>query len=191
MDSKSQQQQITRDITIAEIFSLFPSKSQKLAQEVTNAGLHCVGCQAATWETLEAGMKGHGMDDDAVDALVAKLNAIVSEKEDLSSITITEGAAVKYLAILASEGKQGWGLRFEEKAGGCGGYEYVLDYSEKLLDDDVLYESCGIEIHVRKSMESRLLGSVIDYVDGLHSSGFKVINPNVKSACGCGNSHNY
>lgn len=53
-------QRISRGMTIEEIFSRFPQKSQRLAQEVTNAGLQCVGCQAATWETLEAGMLGHG-----------------------------------------------------------------------------------------------------------------------------------
>ena len=49
---------ITRDMTIDEVFKKFPSKAQKLAQELTNAGLNCVGCSAATWETLEAGMYG-------------------------------------------------------------------------------------------------------------------------------------
>jgi iron-sulfur cluster assembly protein len=184
-------QQVTRDLTISDIFTLFPSKSQRLGQEITNAGLHCVGCQAATWETLEAGMKGHGMADAQIDDLISRLNAIISEEEDRTTITLTTAAAQKYLQILESEGKQGWGVRFMEKAGGCGGYEYILDYSEKAGEDDVVYHSLGIEIHLKKSMEQRLLGSAIDYQEGLQGSGFKVINPNVKSACGCGNSHGY
>ena len=52
-------------MTIDEIFGKFPDKSQRIAQELTNAGLHCVGCQAATWETLEVGMIGHGFDEKA------------------------------------------------------------------------------------------------------------------------------
>jgi iron-sulfur cluster assembly protein len=182
---------VSRDFTIADIFTQFPSKSQRLSQEITNAGLHCVGCQAATWETLEAGMKGHGMDDAMIDSLVIRLNAIIDEEENRTTIALTEPAASKYLKILESEGKLGWGVRFNEKAGGCGGYEYVLDYSEKPGEDDVIYESFGIQIHVKKAMEKRLLGSVIDYIDGLQGAGFKIINPNVKSACGCGNSHGY
>lgn len=43
---------ITQDMTIDEIFANFPQKGQSLAQEMTNAGLHCVGCHAATWEKL-------------------------------------------------------------------------------------------------------------------------------------------
>jgi len=185
------EQGVSRDITISEIFSRHPSKSQRLSQEITNAGLHCAGCSAATWETLEAGMLSHGMTDEQIDSLVNRLNAIIEEKEDLTTITMTPTAARKYLSILESDGKQGWGLRFMEKAGGCGGYEYSLDYSEKPLEDDAVYESQGIEIHLAKAMESRLLGCSIDYIDGLKGSGFKIVNPNAKSSCGCGNSHGY
>ena len=31
-----------------------------------------------------------------------------------------------------------------------------------------------------------LVGTEIDYVEGLHGAGFKFKNPNVKSTCGCG-----
>lgn len=178
-------------MTIEQILSGYPQKAQKLAQEITNAGLHCVGCQAATWETLEAGMKGHGMGDSLIDALVERLNAILEEKIDLTTITITPRAAKKYLSILAEEGKQGWGIRFYEKMAGCSGFEYVLDYSEKALEDDEIFESQGIEIHITRPMVGRLIGSEIDYVDGLQGSGFKITNPNVRSSCGCGTSHGY
>lgn len=182
---------INRNMTIEEILSMFPNKAQRLSQEITNAGLHCVGCHAATWETLEAGMMGHGMGNDAIERLVGRLNALLEEEADPATITLTPSAAAKYLEILAEEGKQGWGVRFAEKLAGCNGFEYVLDYSEKAQADDVVYESCGIQIHVNKAMEPRLLGSVIDFVDGLRGSGFKISNPNVRSSCGCGTSHNY
>lgn len=182
---------IHRQMTIEEILGLFPYKAQRLSQEITNAGLHCVGCHAATWETLEAGMYGHGMNDEAIDRLVGRLNALLDEPLDLSTITITSQAAKKYLEILSEEGKAGWGLRFAERMAGCNGFEYHLDYSEAAKEDDTIFESQGIQIHVTKSMVSRLLGSEIDYVDGLHGSGFKVSNPNAKSSCGCGSSHGY
>jgi iron-sulfur cluster assembly protein len=185
------EQKITKDMTIDDIFKKFPSKSQKLAQEMTNTGLHCVGCSAATWETLEAGMYGHGMDDTAINNLLEKLNKILEEKEDLSTITITEKAAQKYKEILESEGKAGWGLRFGEKAAGCSGFEYFLDYSEKPQAGDLVLESSGIQIHINHKSADRLMGCVIDYVTGLQGAGFKITNPNVKSSCGCGNSHGY
>ncbi len=185
------QETISREMTIEEVFKRFPSKSQKLAQEMTNAGLHCVGCSAATWETLEAGMYSHGFPDEQIDGLIRRLNSILEEKEDLSTITLTPRAAKKFSSILAEEGKTGWGLRFGEKAAGCSGFEYFLDYSEKPKAGDTLFESEGIQIHVQHQSVSRLLGSVIDYVDGLQGAGFKISNPNVKASCGCGTSHGY
>lgn len=182
---------IHRQMTIESILSMFPFKAQKLSQEITNAGLHCVGCHAATWETLEAGMYGHGMNDEQIDRLVNRLNALLEEETDQTTITITPRAAKKYLEILAEEGKQGWGLRFAERMAGCNGFEYALDYSEKALETDETFECLGIQIHIDKPMVSRLLGSEIDFVDGLQGSGFKISNPNVRSSCGCGTSHGY
>lgn len=182
---------ISRDMTIEEIFSNFPHKSQKLAQALTQAGLHCVGCHAATWETLESGMYGHGMTDEQIDSLVKILNTIIEEKVDLQTISLTERAAQKFKQILAEENKDHWGLRLEEAPGGCGGFEFSLDFSEKALEEDEIFESQGIEIHVSKAIMSRMLGTEIDYVDGLKGAGFKISNPNVKSSCSCGTSHNY
>jgi iron-sulfur cluster assembly accessory protein len=182
---------VHRHMTIEQILSLFPHKAQRLSQEITAAGLHCVGCHAATWETLEAGMLGHGMSNEAIDRLTQRLNALLDEESDPNTITITKSAAQKYLQILDEDGKQGWGIRLAERMAGCNGFEYSLDYSEKALEDDVIFESSGIQIHVNKGMLNRLIGSEIDYVDGLHSAGFKISNPNVRSSCGCGTSHNY
>lgn len=182
---------ITRDMTIEEIFKRFPSKGQKLAQEMTNRGLHCVGCSASTWETIEAGMLGHGMSEEELEDLLASLNKVLEEKEDLSAITLTPKAAKKFLEILSEEGKTGWALRFGERAAGCSGFEYFLDYSEKAKPGDLVLESEGIQIHIHHKSTERLMGSVIDYVDGLHGAGFKISNPNVKASCGCGNSHGY
>ncbi len=184
-------QNIHKDMTIEEIFKLFPHKSQKLAQEMTNCGLHCVGCSAATWETIEAGTLGHGMNEDEMKDLIDRLNTILGEKEDPTTITLTPKAAQKLIQILSEEGKSGWGLRFGEKAAGCSGFEYFLDFSEKPKQEDVVIESQGIQIHVHSKSFNRLLGSVIDFVDGLNGAGFKISNPNVKSSCGCGSSHGY
>lgn len=182
---------ITKDMTIEEILGKFPQKSQKLAQEITSAGLHCVGCQAATWETLEAGMLGHGFKEDEIDHLVGRLNKVLEQKVDLNTISVTPAAVAKYKEILADEGKEGWGLRFGDKAGGCSGFEYVLDYSKQAKEDDETFLSEGLEIHVNKQMVPRLLGSEIDFVDGLHGSGFKITNPNARGSCGCGKSQSY
>lgn len=183
--------QITKEMTIEEILTAFPQRSQRLAQEMMNAGLNCVGCGAAVWETLEAGMLSHGFGEADLEKLIGRLNTVLAEKIDVSTITLTSRAAEKYREILEEEGKEGWGLRFGDRAGGCSGFEYVLDYSEKATSDDEIFISEGVEIHVQKQAAERLKGAVIDFVDGLNGSGFKIMNPNVKGSCGCGKSQSY
>lgn len=182
---------ISKEMTIEEIFARFPHKSQKLAQEMTNRGLHCVGCGAAVWETLEAGMLSHGFSPEDVEEMVDRLNEILAEEIDLSTITLTKRAADKYRQILKEEGKEGWGLRFGDRAAGCSGFEYVLDYSQRASADDEIFLSNGVEVHVKKADVLRFIGTEIDFVDGLNGSGFKISNPNAKGSCSCGKSQSY
>lgn len=173
---------IHRQITIEEIFRHFPEKSQQLAEELANAGLHCAGCSASSWETLEAGMTGHGMNDSEITSLVERLNKIIDDSDDTSTIRLTEKAAKKFLEILAKENKTGWALRFGINASTCCGGEYLLDYSQKARADDTIFESNGVQIHVQQKLTPQLLGTVIDYVEGKHGAGFKISN---RSCCGC------
>jgi iron-sulfur cluster assembly accessory protein len=182
---------ITKEMTIDEILTQFPQKAQRLAQEMKNAGLNCVGCGASTYETLEAGVLGHGYQVEYLEKLLDKLNVVLAEPLNTTTVTLTKKAAEKYREILAEEGKEGWGLRFGVQAGGCSGFEYVLDYSEKAEADDQLFVSEGIEIHVKLGSVPQVIGSVIDFADKLHSSGFIVSNPNAKGGCGCGKSQSY
>ncbi len=182
---------ITRTMTIEAILTDFPEKSQHLIQAMTRAGLHCATCDSATWETLEAGMQSHEMGEE-VDQLVTELNEILKKAPpQKNTITLTKRAADKYQTILEGEGKKGWGLSFSLKSGGCKGFEYLLDYAETAKEREQTFVSEGVSIYVPESSVERLLGSEIDYTDGLQGSGFKITNPNVASSCGCGNSHGY
>jgi len=182
---------ITKEMTIKEIFSSFPHKSQKLAQAMTNAGLNCTSCSAATWETLEAGVRGHGFSETALEALVVRLNAILAEESDPTTITVTPKAAEKFRLFAQEEGHKKCGLRFGDTAGGCGGFQYVLEFCDEPTNEDSVFSSEGIEIYVHEQAVSRLRGCVIDYIDSLNGGGFKISNPNVKSSCGCGTSQSY
>ena len=63
-------QLITKDMSVGEVVQKYPH----LADVLTKHGLHCVGCHAATWETLEQGTMGHGMDEDVLTSMVNELN---------------------------------------------------------------------------------------------------------------------
>lgn len=183
--------QITRDMTIEEILTQFPQYAQHLTQEMRQTGLNCVGCQAAVWETLEGGVLGHGHSEEVLIGLLDRLNRILKTPLETMGIKLTKKAAVKFLELLEEDGKQGWALRFGDRAAGCHGFEYILDYSQKPSSDDTVYHSEGIEIHVNSTAAKRLEGSIIDYIDGLQGSGFKITNPHVRGSCHCGNSQSY
>lgn len=182
---------ITKEMTIEQIFETYSDRAQVLAQEMSNMGLNCVGCSAATYETLEAGVLGHGLSETDLASLLERLNEIVSQKLDNKSVSISKRAADKFCQIAKEDGKEGVALRLSDQAGGCSGYEYVLDFSEGKSDEDEVFESQGVEIHIQKERLNRLLGCNIDYMDGLNGAGFKITNPNVKGSCGCGKSQAY
>jgi iron-sulfur cluster assembly protein len=104
-------------------------------------------------------------------------------------ITITEKGAEKVHEFLAAQGEQAEsaGLRIGVRGGGCSGFQYALAFDER-RDDDEVFEVDGLKILVDKPSLPYVQGSVIDYVDSLTGAGFKVDNPNVVAACGCGSS---
>lgn len=182
---------ITAEMTIADIFSNFPEKGQRLAQEMSNFGLQCAGCSASTVETLEVGVLSHGYTENDLQTLLEKLNQILSAPLDSSTIIFTEQGAQRFKSVLKGEDREGQALRLSDKPGGCGGFEYDLGFSEEAGSDDEVFSSHGIEIHVAKSKLARLLGCQIDFVDGLNGPGFKISNPNVQGSCSCGRSQSY
>jgi iron-sulfur cluster assembly protein len=79
------------------------------------------------------------------------------------------------------------GLRVGVRGGGCSGFQYQLAFDEQ-RDDDVVFESHGLKLLVDNASLQYVSGSVIDYEESLQGAGFKVENPNVVAACGCGSS---
>ncbi|SRR5579884_1812758 len=104
-------------------------------------------------------------------------------------ITVTELGAKKIHEFLAAQGDrvETAGLRVGVRGGGCSGFQYVLAFDER-RDGDEVFEEQGITLLVDRQSLPYVNGSTIDYVDGLQGAGFKVDNPNVIAACGCGSS---
>src|SRR4051812_46494443 len=103
-------------------------------------------------------------------------------------ITLTEKGAEKVQEFLAGqENPQVAGLRVGVRGGGCSGFQYLLAFDEE-RDGDTIVEDQGIRLLVDGPSIPYVRGSTVDYVDGLQGAGFKVENPNVIAACGCGSS---
>ena len=69
---------ITKDMTISEIFQKFPESQDKIAEILMNAGLACVGCAASQFESLEQGLKNHGINEETTSKVISDLNSAVS-----------------------------------------------------------------------------------------------------------------
>jgi iron-sulfur cluster insertion protein len=103
-------------------------------------------------------------------------------------INITENAAAKVLEISGEEGLSGQGLRLRVVGGGCAGFSYDLYFEDKPTEMDETFEDRGVKMFIDPLSYQYLDGTEIDYVEGLHASGFKFNNPHVTSTCGCGSS---
>lgn len=200
--------EITKTLPIAEILEIVPDAVEIMLDE----GLHCVGCDANTMETLEEGMIGHGFSDDEITIMVTKIEALrrnqaakadqlkKPEKEDFMAQKIEKGNKTYYQvagmmfneksydAIHAlANGKSGLQIRIE--AGGCAGYSMKYDYQDAPKEDEKAYSlSNKIDLYLNDFTFDKLHDSIVDYESGLHGSGLKFINPNTKASCSCGTS---
>ena len=104
-------------------------------------------------------------------------------------ITFTEKGAEKVQEFLAGQGAaiQTAGLRVGVRGGGCSGFQYALAFDTQ-RDGDEVFEDHGLRILVDTPSLPYVKGAIVDYVEGLQGAGFKVDNPNVIAACGCGSS---
>lgn len=67
---------ITKKTNLQKLVAKYPKLAKIL---VGDYGLHCVGCAAAFFETLEAGAKAHGMSDKEIDKMIKRLNKLLTE----------------------------------------------------------------------------------------------------------------
>ena len=104
-------------------------------------------------------------------------------------VQITEKAAEKIKYFAEKEGiADNVGLRVAVKGGGCSGLTYDLKITDEELESDKVVEQFGVKVMVDKKSYIYLVGTELDFSDGLNGKGFTFENPNAKKACGCGTS---
>lgn len=104
-------------------------------------------------------------------------------------IQITEKAKERIASLRVEEGKsENANIRVSVKGGGCSGLMYDLTFDEQINTVDQVFEDKGVKILVDKKSLLYLLGTVLDFSDGLNGKGFQFINPNATRTCGCGES---
>jgi iron-sulfur cluster assembly protein len=106
-----------------------------------------------------------------------------------STITISEKALSQVKQIMTENNiPENYSLRVSVKGGGCSGFTYNMGFDGDEQDGDSYFESDGFKIVVDGKSLFYLMGTELDYSDGLNGKGFVFKNPNAKGSCGCGDS---
>jgi iron-sulfur cluster assembly protein len=104
------------------------------------------------------------------------------------AIQLTEGAAVRVEDMIGAQSVPDGVVRLGVTAGGCSGYEYVLDIVSGVRENDRVFVSHGVRVVCDPRSYLYVNGTVVDYDDAMMGGGFKFENPNATRSCGCGTS---
>lgn len=107
---------------------------------------------------------------------------------ETDDITITSAAAEAINEMLKKRDLKDHALRVYISGGGCSGQQYGMALEGDPQASDFTFEQHGVKVVVDDVSMGYLTGSVVDYVDDVMGSGFKINNPQATSTCGCGHS---
>jgi iron-sulfur cluster assembly accessory protein len=104
-------------------------------------------------------------------------------------ITVTEGAARKARQLAQKEGRPDAALRVRVLAGGCSGFTYELSFVDAPEPDDaVVFAPDGFRVLIDPASAPIVEGSTLEFDEALMGGGLKMLNPQAKHECACGDS---
>ena len=103
-------------------------------------------------------------------------------------IIMSPRAIAKAKDFIASNNTPGHALRVSVVGGGCSGLSYRLELDDQISETDRSADYDGVKVVSDPKSLLSLVGTEIDYVEGLQGAGFTSKNPNAKGGCGCGSS---
>jgi iron-sulfur cluster insertion protein len=114
------------------------------------------------------------------------VNDPVVGTHDAVAISLTDNASRKVNSLINEEGNPNLKLRVFVTGGGCSGFQYGFTFDESINDDDTVINNNGAVLLVDPLSFQYLVGSKVDYTEGLEGSKFIVQNPLATTTCGCG-----
>ena len=112
----------------------------------------------------------------------------VAETFNPGTINLSARAVHKVRELVKEEENEELKLRVFITGGGCSGFQYGFTFDELAAEDDTLIEKDGVFVLVDPMSFQYLVGSEVDYTEGLEGSRFIITNPNATTTCGCGSS---
>jgi iron-sulfur cluster assembly accessory protein len=116
------------------------------------------------------------------------LVSTTSTSSPIDTLVMTDAAAAKVGELLEEEGNPELFLRVAVRPGGCSGFSYEMFFDSERADDDIESATGNLKVVVDPASATLLMGSTLDYKDGLQGAGFSINNPNATRTCGCGQS---
>ena len=110
----------------------------------------------------------------------------VAESFNPSSINLSASAVRKVQELVSEEENKALKFRVYITGGVCSGFQYGFSFDEDVAEDDTAIEEGGVTLLVDPMSFQYLVGSEVDYTEGLEGSRFIVNNPNATTTCGCG-----
>jgi iron-sulfur cluster assembly protein len=112
----------------------------------------------------------------------------------VASIEVTPKAVEAIKKQIAKRGVAETSLRVGIKGGGCSGFSYVIEFhdgaprSRDRVYDYTAEDGTPVRVLVDPKSLIYLNGTTLDWEMTLMNQGFKFLNPQEKSSCGCGHS---
>ena len=115
------------------------------------------------------------------------MEAEVTERPALQ-VAVTPKAVAKAKEALKKRGTPEAMLRLGVRGGGCSGFSYAIEFADARGPRDQVFEFDGLRVVVDPKSLVFLNGTTLDYEVKLMQHGFKFVNPNEQTGCGCGES---
>tara|TARA_B100000902_G_scaffold397875_1_gene462923 strand:+ start:164 stop:481 length:318 start_codon:yes stop_codon:yes gene_type:complete len=77
-------------------------------------------------------------------------------------------------------------IRIGVTGGGCAGYEYIIQWCDKIRSNDHILDYGKFQIIINQDSLEYLNEAKLDYVTEGLNSFYKIINPLETASCGCG-----
>jgi hybrid cluster-associated redox disulfide protein len=76
--SKAKLIKVEKSANLGDVLKNYPL----VAEVLIDYGLHCIGCVASAYDTIEQGAKIHGLSDTEIDEMMERVNEVINFKED-------------------------------------------------------------------------------------------------------------
>ena len=106
-------------------------------------------------------------------------------------IFVSDKAKEKITQLMQEANKpveEGYFLRVSVVGGGCSGLSYKMDFDNKSLPADQVFEDNGVKVVTDLKSFLYLVNTTLEFSEGLNGKGFYFNNPNASRTCACGES---